>query len=246
MDFFRADLHIHTVLSPCASLEMSPGRIVEEAVNKQIDIIGITDHNSTKHCELVKKLGYKKGLFVLSGVEITTREEVHCLAFFEDIDSLSEMQKFIDRYLPVIQNDVNRFGYQVIVDEHENILEIEERLLIVALNSGIKKIEEKVHELNGIFIPAHVDRFSNGIFSQLGFIPPDLNFEALGITRNASVDSVRERFNIQEEIALIKNSDAHQPEIIGSGFSEFFIEEISFSEIKMALGKKRGRYVRIL
>jgi 3',5'-nucleoside bisphosphate phosphatase len=82
MKTFRADLHIHTVLSPCGDLDMSPGNIVSEAVNKGLDIIGITDHNTTRHCNLIKRMAEEKGIFVMQGAEITTKEEVHCLAFF--------------------------------------------------------------------------------------------------------------------------------------------------------------------
>jgi len=90
MEFFRADLHIHTVLSPCGDLEMSPGNIVSEAAFKGLDIIGITDHNTTRHCDLIARLGSEKGIFVMQGAEVTTKEEVHCLAFFENTDTLKK------------------------------------------------------------------------------------------------------------------------------------------------------------
>jgi PHP family Zn ribbon phosphoesterase len=83
MNKYRADLHIHTLLSPCAGLEMTPHAIVEKAKASGLHIIGITDHNSTKHCLLVKKLAQKEGIFTLTGAEVTTKEEVHCLVFFE-------------------------------------------------------------------------------------------------------------------------------------------------------------------
>jgi len=56
MKTYRADLHIHSVLSPCGDLDMSPVNIVEEASRKGLDIIGITDHNTTRHTGLVKRL----------------------------------------------------------------------------------------------------------------------------------------------------------------------------------------------
>ena len=119
MKKFRADLHIHTVLSPCADLYMGPKRIIKEALDKKLDIIGITDHNSTRNASVVKKLGEENGLRVLCGVELTTKEEVHCLAFFEKQDHLESFQQYIDLHLPRIMNNVNLFGYQLIVDEDE-------------------------------------------------------------------------------------------------------------------------------
>jgi len=92
MNTYRADLHIHSLLSPCGDLEMSPANIVSEASKMGIDIIGITDHNTTRHCNLISRLAADKGIFVMQGAEITTREEVHCLVFFENTDTLDLLQ----------------------------------------------------------------------------------------------------------------------------------------------------------
>ena len=83
MKKYRADLHIHTVLSPCGDLEMSPVNIVQKAKERSLNILGISDHNSTLHAPLIKKLAAKEGILVLMGAEVTTKEEVHCLCFFE-------------------------------------------------------------------------------------------------------------------------------------------------------------------
>jgi 3',5'-nucleoside bisphosphate phosphatase len=104
---------------------MSPANIVAKAKEKQLDIIGITDHNSTKHCLLTRKLAEKEGITVLCGAEVNTKEEVHCLAFFETDDKLALFQQFLEKQLPPVKNDVHRFGYQVVIDEQENIIEEE-------------------------------------------------------------------------------------------------------------------------
>ncbi|HOI86451.1 MAG TPA: PHP domain-containing protein [Lentimicrobium sp.] len=194
MKEFRADLHIHTVLSPCGSLEMSPRNIVREALKKKIDIIGITDHNSTRQCRMVALEADKAGLTVYTGVEITTREEVHCLAFFETFDILEQFQEYLDEHLPEIKNDPDRFGYQVVVDENENIVYEEPKLLISGLSNGINQIGEKVRSLNGLFIPAHVNRPKFSLISQLGFIPPDLKADALELSRHTSKEEFVEQF----------------------------------------------------
>lgn len=150
MMVFKADLHIHTVLSPCGSLEMSPAQIVKSAVENQIDIIGITDHNSTRQCRTVISEAQKAGITVYCGAEVTTKEEVHCLAFFEDIETLDKFQLYLDQYLPEIQNNPDLFGYQVVVNESEDIIFEEERLLISAISRNINQVEEEVHRLKGI------------------------------------------------------------------------------------------------
>jgi len=245
MNSFRADLHIHTLLSPCADLEMTPANIVEQAKKSGLQIIGITDHNSTKNALLVKKLAEENGIFVLTGAEVTTKEEVHCLTFFEFENQLKQFQQFLDKQITIIPNPDGHFGYQPVVDEHDNILELIPNYLPAALKLGIEEIQKVVEELNGIFIPAHVDRPSNGLFSQLGFIPPGLKFDAMGISKNCSEKDVRKHYVLGKEIALIRNSDAHYLQQIGEICTVFFIESICFSEIKMALNQQNKRFVQI-
>lgn len=246
MNQYRADLHIHTVLSPCADLEMTPANIVNRSKEKGLQIIGITDHNSTKNALLVKKLAQKAGIFVLTGAEITTKEEVHCLAFFEFENQLKQFQQFLDKNITVIPNPDGYFGYQPVVDENDNIIELIPNYLPAALKSSINEIQLKVDSLDGIFIPAHVDRPSNGLFSQLGFIPPGLKFDALGISSFNSEKHVRKHHVIHKEIALIRNSDAHYLNQIGEICTMFNIEERTFPEIKMALNRKDKRFVQLI
>ena len=241
MQAFRADLHIHTVLSPCADLDMSPENIVGNAKKRKIDIIGITDHNSTRNCEAVLKAATREKISVLLGCELNTSEEIHVLAFFPDIETMNEFQFFIDQHLPPIANHPGLFGYQVLVDEHANISGYEEKYLGSALDAGIDEVERKVHELNGIFIPAHVDRHITSIYSQLGFIPEGLQFEALQISKRVNEAEIRKKYSIQKDISVVKFSDAHYPENVGEVYTVFNMEEISFSEIRKALLKIDNR-----
>jgi PHP family Zn ribbon phosphoesterase len=244
MNFYKADLHIHTLLSPCADLEMTPANIIKIAIERGLHIIGITDHNSTKNALLVKELAEKRGIFVLTGAEITTREEVHCLVFFEFEHQLNQFQQFIDSWITIIPNPDGHFGYQPVIDEDENIIELIPNYLPAALKSGIHEIQHKVKELEGIFIPAHIERPANGIFSQLGFIPKGLKFDALGVSALNSEKDVRKHYVVEKEISIIRNSDAHFPEQIGRVNTSFFMNEVSFSEIKYALNQQNGRFVK--
>jgi len=245
MQQFRADLHIHTLLSPCGDVEMTPRNIVHNAKARRLDIIGITDHNSTRNALLVKKLAQKEGIFVLTGAEVTTREEVHCLAFFETEEQLSQFQQYIDENITKIPNDEEYFGYQPVIDEDENIVEMIPYYLPAALKQGITKVQQKIESLNGLFIPAHIDRSVNGILSQLGFIPPGLKCDALGLSKHGSKKDVEQQYVLQNKITLIRNSDAHYVEQIGEIYSLFNMKEISFQEIKMALNQQNKRFVEI-
>jgi len=243
MRYFRADMHIHTVLSPCGDLDMSPANIVSKAALKGLDIIGITDHNTTRHCELISRLAVEKGIFVMQGAEVTTKEEVHCLAFFENTDALKTFQEFLDTNLPDIPNDPEIFGYQVQVDENEIIIFEEKKLLINAISKTMKEVEVFVHNLDGLFIPAHIDKMKNSIYSQLGFLPEDLIADALEVSRISSPEKFSAGHPEINRFSLIRSSDAHYPEHIGIAFTDYYIEKRSFSEIKMALNRVNGRNV---
>ena len=243
MQIIRADLHIHTVLSPCADLEMTPKNIVSEARDAGLRLIGITDHNSTKNAALVKTVAEKAGIYVLLGAEITTKEEVHCLAFFEHQSELNHFQEYLDEHILKIPNPDGHFGYQPVVDANENIVEMIPHFLSAAVKKSIAEIQQKVFSLNGIFIPAHVSRPANGLFAQLGFIPPGLRFHALGISSKSTTQAIRKDFGLPETITLVYNSDAHFPGEIGQNFSVFHLEELSFYEVKMALNQQNNRFV---
>ena len=243
MKEFRADLHIHTVLSPCGSLEMSPRNIIQQALEKGIDIIGITDHNSTRQCQAVVNEAVKSGITVFCGAEVTTKEEVHCLAFFENFDILKAFQDYLDNHLPEIMNNPDIFGYQVVVDEEENIAFEEPRLLISGLNQSIDQLEAEIHKLGGIFIPAHVNRPKYSLISQLGFIPPDLRADAFELSKHVETEEFLKKYPYLRGKTFVRNSDAHHPETIGESFTILVMEEATIAEFRMALLNENGRRV---
>ncbi|OYT16648.1 MAG: histidinol-phosphatase [Bacteroidetes bacterium 4572_77] len=246
MKFFRADLHIHTVLSPCGDLEMSPINIVERAQLLGLDIIGITDHNSTKHAPLIAELAKEKGIFTLCGAEVTSKEEVHLLCFMPDYESLNKLQHFIDTNIQQYPNNPALFGEQLIVNEQEEILEEESNLLISGINKNVNEISDFVFKQQGIIIPAHIDRPSYSLISQLGFVPQDLKCHAYEISKYISAQQIE---NLQASLphaTFIRSSDAHFINDLGAAFTRMYLEASTFEEIKMALMNKDGRKCDIL
>lgn len=240
---YKADLHIHTLLSPCGDLDMTPDEIVRLAKARGLDIIGITDHNTTKHCKLAREYGQQAGIYVLTGVEITTKEEAHCLAFFQSDENLDDFDEYLQENLPDIFTDCTKFGYQVQIDREQNIIYEEPKLLLSAINKTIEEIVEKVHALNGLFIPAHIDRPKFSIPSQLGFIPLDLQVEAVEISHNTTQEDYLLKNKYLKQKTFIQSSDAHYPSQIGNTYCYFNMECISFEEIRLALQQKDGRSV---
>jgi 3',5'-nucleoside bisphosphate phosphatase len=246
MKLFRADLHIHTVLSPCGDLDMSPGRIVDEASRKGLDIIGITDHNSTLHCSITARLASEKGICVMQGAEVTTKEEVHCLAFFENSAALGKFQEFLNLSLPAIMNDPEKFGFQLVVDENELLVYEEKKLLMSALNKSLEEVESFVHSLNGLFIPAHIDRKKNSIYSQLGFLPSGLKADALEVSYKVSPGKFAAVHPEIDAFPIIRSSDAHMPADIGREITGFYMLNASFQEIREAIAGLNGRSIETI
>ena len=231
----KADLHIHTVLSPCGDLEMSPGNIIAEARKKKLAIIGITDHNSTRQVPLIRELGLEAGITVLAGVELNTREEVHCLAFFPTPERTDAFQAFLDKHLPDIPNVPEKFGYQVVVDRDDMIIYEEKKLLISALDADIKTLERAVHEYDGIFIPAHINKTFASILSQLGFVPPDLHCDALEVSPHVTPETFLAENDLLRSYAFIQSSDAHYIADIGKVSTTLELSDTSFESIKKAI-----------
>jgi PHP family Zn ribbon phosphoesterase len=222
---------------------MTPDEIIRLAKERGLDIIGITDHNTTKHGKLARKYGEAAGILVLTGAEVTTKEEAHCLVFFNSDEALDNFEAYLQESLPDIPNDVDKFGYQVQIDEEQNIIYEEPKFLPSAINKTIEEVEEKVHALNGLFIPAHIDKPKFSIPSQLGFIPFDLNTDAVEISPNTTQEAYMSKNKYLKQKTFIQSSDAHYPNQIGSSYCCFNIENLSFDEIRLALRHEQGRGV---
>ena len=243
MKEFLADLHIHTVLSPCGDFEMTPRNIVDAALGKGLNMIAITDHNSTRMCRIISEYAATKDLTVIAGAEVNTSEEVHCLALFGTWEQVEVFQFFLDEHLLDIQNKPSIFGDQVVVDSDENIQFTEKRSLITGLKVSIDEVESFVHHLDGLFIPAHIYRRQNGIIHQLGMLPKNLNYDALELTPGSYSDEYVRNNKPEVNHSLIFNSDAHFIDQIGKFSTRLMMESTEFSELKFALKNSEGRSV---
>lgn len=238
----RADLHVHTCLSPCGDLAMSPRTIAERVCSLKIGILGICDHNSAENVPAVMKAAGARDVTVLPGMEVCTREEIHVLALFEHISQAFALQSTVYDHLAG-KNDPDVFGLQVVADDHDEVLAFEERLLIGAVDMPVDDVVREIHRLGGAAIAAHIDRESYSVLSQLGFIPPGLGFDALELSRYISQEEARIRFQSQSASTFIRNSDAHYPGDVGDNTCEYLLEEATFAEIMLAFRKVEGRMV---
>ena len=245
---FKADLHIHTSLSPCADEEMLPQGIIKQAKMNDIDIVGICDHNSAENVPAVKKIGQREDIAVIGGIEATSQEEVHILGFFDNIKELFEFQEIIYKKLPG-ENDENAFGRQLLIDENDEVVGTNKRLLIGATTLSLREIVYVINSLGGLTIASHIDRESYSIIAQLGFIPEGLLLDALELSPNYKGKMVRiAGKQVDPEIygfSLVTFSDAHFLKDISKSYTIFLMEKASIEEIKKALSGKDGRKVMV-
>ena len=242
---YRSDLHVHTVLSPCAEIEMIPPLIVSEAVSNGINLIAITDHNASDNIEAVQKAAEGSNLTVLPGMELQTREEVHILCLFDTIDQIKKLQQLINEKLPKQKNKPDFFGEQLVVDYTGDFIRREDQLLITSANLSITETYNFVNKLGGIIIPAHINRKTNGLIENLGFVPNDIPVIALEISRHITPKMAVEKFPQIVGYPLIQSGDVHRLEdFIGTTY--FNIKSPTIEEIRLAIKGYEGRSVTII
>ncbi|MDI6783891.1 MAG: PHP-associated domain-containing protein [bacterium] len=235
---YKADLHIHTCLSPCGELTMLPRDIVRVAKSQQVDIIGICDHNSAENVAAVIEVGRQEKIGVLPGLEVTSKEEVHLLGLFESAESALQLQEQVYAHLPG-QNNPDVFGIQLVVDSQGEPVEVNSRLLIGATTLSVEEIIELIHQLDGLVIAAHIDRPSFSIISQLGIIPEQIALDGLEISSALDYDTACQRFPECRNYPVISSSDAHTLDALGKATTGIYLTEPSFPELKRVFQERK-------
>ncbi len=231
----KFDLHIHSCLSPCANLEMSPAEIVRMAKSAGMGGIALTDHQSARNTPAIAECARREGLSCLYGLEVCTAEEVHALALFDTTAQALAMTDWVYSAMIKRVNDPDVFGDQPVVTADDDIVELEWRILALACRKTIQETGAKCHELGGLFIAAHIDRSSFSCFSQLGAIPEDAHFDAVELSRTAD-DSVW--LPKAAGYAVTRSSDAHNLEDVARVWTEAALDEFSVEGLKRAFAAR--------
>lgn len=240
---FTADLHVHTLLSPCAAVEMTPRHIVRRAVEFGIDIIAITDHNACDNVAAAIEAATGAGIVIIPGMEVETKEEVHVLTLFETLPQLAAWEAYVAARRSGRKNDEKKFGAQFIVDAEDNLVAVKEEMLLGAIDADVAEVARTVAAIGGITIASHVDRPSYSILSQLGFIPPDVELAAVEVSR---LTPYREAVRLSgiSGLPVITSSDAHSMDDFACGpRTEFLLERPALLEIRLALANHQNRRI---
>jgi len=223
---------------------MVPPLIINEALKKGVNLLAVTDHNASANIQAIQKAAQGTGITILPGMELQTKEDIHSICLFDTLDQVNHLQSIVDKQLPNMQNNIDFFGEQFVVDETGDFIRREERLLITSTNLSLNETWQIVSDLQGILIPAHVDRKAFGLLPVLGFVPKDIPLEALEISHQITPEKAKMRYPELNNYPLIASGDAHQLESI-SGATYFKMQTPSIAEIKLAFKEIDKRSLRI-
>ena len=213
---------------------MTPNDIIGMALLNGIDLIAVTDHNTIsnanaviKAAEAVKKK-MNKELVVLPGIEVSTSEEVHVLCLFSDIKSAQSFEEDLAPFYSTLSNRVSIFGSQILLDENDCVTGKMERMLIAPTGVSFDTLHQLVHKHNGAFIPAHIDRDSFSVISNLGFLPPHLQINTIEISHGGVENGFdKQNAKLYADKNMVFSSDAHQLWAINEKTHFFMLPELS-------------------
>jgi len=234
------DLHIHSCLSPCGDEDMTPANIVNMAKLIGLDVIAVMDHNSCKNCPAVYSYAQKNNIIVIPGMELCTMEEVHVLCFFSELKKAMAFDTFVHERLIKIPNNEKIFGKQEIYNEDDMKIGDEPYLLINATDITFDNLDKLMKEYDGVYIPAHVDKTSTSLISNLGFVPPDADFKCAEIKDASKAGDLKARHPYFNKCNIIYNSDAHTLGEINEAVNFIEVKEKNPGAVLEALVKVAG------
>ena len=188
---------------------MTPYNLVNMAKILGLDIIALTDHNSAQNCRAAMTVGESVGLTVVPGMELCTSEEVHIVCLFDDVNNAEAFSNYVLSTVPPVKNRPEIFGDQLIMNGGDGIVGTQELLLTTASGISIENAVETVGQYGGVCYPAHIDRSSYSVISNLGMITDEMNFAAVEMTENADQNEYRAKYPIIKDMPVFVSSDAH-------------------------------------
>ena len=237
------DFHIHSLLSPCAEIEMTPHHIMLRASEAGIGALAITDHNASANIVAAIDAGQCYGVKVLPGMEVQCKEEAHIIVLFDNLEQMKCWQQIVDKKMLPLRNDPVRFGSQFIVDADDKFVAEEHRMLLASLQLEADEIIDYCNNLGGICIAAHIDRPSYSLLGQLGFLTKDMALAAVEISPIGLDELAKKCLKpLIGGLPYLTSSDAHRMEEFISGPKTiFYLETPTVAEIKLALRCEQGR-----
>lgn len=232
------DLHLHSCLSPCGDMDMTPNNIVNMAKLLGLDVIALTDHNTSLNCEAAMKVGDEVGVLVLPGMELTTSEDIHAVCLFPTLSAALSFSAYVDSKRIKIKNRADIYGRQVIMNENDEETGEIEDLLLPSSNIGIYEAYDAAKRHGGICYPAHIDRDSLSVLSVLGEIDPLCHFKTAELADSTKLETLRKSHPILDTLNIVTNSDAHYLENMREAQNTLELDALTRENVIAYLDKK--------
>ena len=233
MNRYYYDFHIHSCLSPCADNDMTPNNIAAVATLVGINVMALTDHNTSKNCPAFFSAAKKNGIIPIAGMELTTAEDIHIVCLFETLEEAMRFDGFVDEHRIKIKNKTEIFGEQLILDENDVQIGIDEYLLSNATDIPVDDVKKIVDGFNGISYPAHIDREANGIIATLGTFPEECGFDIAEFYDETKTDEYLKKYQSLNDKKILLSSDAHYIWDIKDKRGYFEIDDEPYSSQKI-------------
>ncbi len=235
MKEYNYDLHIHSCLSPCADNEMTPNNIVNMASILGCDILAVSDHNNLKNVSTIINLSNNLGILGVPAVELCTQEEAHILCFFDSIKGALAFDEYLYSTIPPIKNKPDVFGEQLVMNEKDEIVGVEERLLITAADISAYELTGLLNDYGGVAVPAHIDKSSYSLMAALGVIPDDYGFTCVELRKIVDTQTYMQNHIDIANMGILKNSDAHYLENMSDEMSKIKLDKLCLKSFISAI-----------
>ena len=208
MTRYRYDFHVHSCLSPCGDADNTPNNIAGMAYLNGINIMALTDHNTSRNCPAFFAAARRYGVIPVAGMELTTSEDIHAVCLFERLEDALAFNDEVDTRRVRIKNREDIFGEQLLLDENDNVVGREEDLLINATTIALDEAPILAAKYGGICYPAHIDKQANGAIEILGDFPHYAGFRIAEMHDREKIQTYVETYGLQG-MRIMVSSDAH-------------------------------------
>lgn len=225
------DLHMHSCLSPCGDMDMTPNNIVGMSKLLGLNIIALTDHNCVLNCEAVMKLAKENDILAIAGMELTTMEEIHVVCLFPTFEKAMLFNDYVKEHQMQIKNRADIYGRQVIMNENDEEIGEVENLLILATDISVMNVKAIIESFGGVCYPAHINRDSMSILSVLGEIPPECGFKTVEVSSSGDINQLKGMHPILNDMLIVRDSDAHYLENMKDAQNYFELDKLSTENV---------------
>lgn len=224
---YTYDFHVHSCLSPCGDMDMTPNNLVNMALLSGCEILAITDHNSCKNAPAVVEAGEQAGLLVVPGMELCVAEEAHIVCLFETLEGAMDFDAYIAANMPHIKNKPDIFGEQCVMNAQDEPIGREENLLLVSAFVTVNGVKALAERFGGTAFPAHLDRDSYSVIASLGALPPEAGFVCAELTKSCDKAAFLKQHPELEGMRILQDSDSHYLEGLTDEFRRIALPEKS-------------------